>query len=141
MQFITISAVIGVMIFYSNGAALEVAGPSGALLAFALVGIITICVMECVSEFIQMFPTPNAIVEFVRIFVDKDLAWVVGLAYWLASLFTSISFYLDGDKVHLHVHFCHTNHSGCSFFRILGLGSVLPDGVSLRLGPFGDLGY
>ena len=79
------------MIFYSNGNALEVAGPSGALLAFALVGIITICVMECVSELIQMFPTPNAIVEFVRVFVDEDLAWVVGIAYWYtyASIFAT----------------------------------------------------
>ena len=70
------------MIFFSDGEALEVAGPSGALLAFAVVGLIAICVMECVSELIQMFPTPNAIVEFVRVFVDEDLAWVVGVAYW-----------------------------------------------------------
>lgn len=73
---------IGVTIFYSDGNALEVAGPSGALLAFTVVGIVAICVMECVSELIQMFPTPNAIVEFVRIFVDEDLAWVIGIGYW-----------------------------------------------------------
>ncbi|MCJ1280375.1 hypothetical protein MMC21_008202 [Puttea exsequens] len=79
--FITISAVIGVMIFFSDGEALELAGPSGALFAFVVVGVIAICVMECVSELIQMFPTPNAIVEFVRIFVDEDWAWVVGVAY------------------------------------------------------------
>lgn len=129
------------MIFYSNGAALEVAGPSGALLAFTLVGIITICVMECVSEFVQMFPTPNAIVEFVRIFVDEDLAWVVGLAYWLASLLTNLSSYSSGNKVHLHINLCHANHPGCDFYRILGLGSVLPDGVPLRFGTSCNLGY
>ena len=70
------------MIFYSDGEALAVAGPSGVILAFFIVGVITICVMECVSELAQMFPTPNAIVEYVRIFVDEDLAWVVGIAYW-----------------------------------------------------------
>ncbi|KAL9035774.1 MAG: hypothetical protein Q9214_006434, partial [Letrouitia sp. 1 TL-2023] len=80
--FIAVSTVIGVTIFYSDGKALEVAGPSGALLAFAIVGAVAICVMECVSELIQMFPTPNAIVEFVRIFVDEDLAWVIGIGYW-----------------------------------------------------------
>jgi amino acid transporter len=37
---------------------------------------------EGVSEFIQLFPAPNAIVEYVRAFVDKDLGWVVGIAYW-----------------------------------------------------------
>ena len=75
------------MIFFSNGEALEVAGPSGALLAFVVVGITAICVMECVSELVQMFPTPNAIVEFVRMFVDEDLAWVVGMAYWYLQCF------------------------------------------------------
>lgn len=81
-QFINLSTVIGVTIFYSDGYALEVAGPAGALLAFAVVGIVGISVMECVSELTQMFPTPNALVEFVRIFVDEDLAWVIGVVYW-----------------------------------------------------------
>ena len=79
---ITISNVIGITVFYGDGEALEVAGPSGALLAFAVVGVTSICVMEGISEMIQMFPTPNAIMEFVRVFVDEDLAWVVGIAYW-----------------------------------------------------------
>lgn len=79
---ITISSVIGVGIFFSDGEALEVAGPGGTLLAFAVVAVVAICVMECISEMIQMFPTPNAIMEFVRVFVDRDLAWVVGIAYW-----------------------------------------------------------
>ena len=79
---ITISSVIGVTVFYGDGEALEVAGPSGALLAFAIVGGVAIRVMEGISEMIQMFPTPNALMEFVRVFVDEDLAWVVGVAYW-----------------------------------------------------------
>ena len=69
-------------VFQADGEALEVAGPSGTLLAFAIVGVVAICVVECVSETIQMFPTPNAVMEFVRAFVDPDLAWVVGVAYW-----------------------------------------------------------
>ena len=79
---IVVSNVIGITVFYGDGEALEVAGPSGALLAFAIVGVTAICVMEGISEMIQMFPTPNAIMEFVRVFVDEDLAWVVGVAYW-----------------------------------------------------------
>ncbi|KAL9103249.1 MAG: hypothetical protein Q9163_001700 [Psora crenata] len=80
--FIAVSTVIGVTIFYSDGKTLQVAGPGGTLLAFALVGVVAICVMECVSELIQMFPTPNAMVEFIRIFVDEDLAWIIGIGYW-----------------------------------------------------------
>ena len=79
---ITISSVIGVTVFYGDGEALEVAGPSGALLGFAVIGVTAICVMEGISEMTQMFPTPNALMEFVRVFVDPDLAWVVGVSYW-----------------------------------------------------------
>ena len=79
---ITISAVIGTGIFYGDGSALEVAGPGGMLLAFCLVGIIAICVIEGISEMAQQFRTPNLLVEVMRAFVDPDLAWVVGIAYW-----------------------------------------------------------
>jgi amino acid permease len=47
-------------------------------------GIIAISVSECISELTQQFPVTNAIVEYVRTFVDEDLGWVVGFAYWYA---------------------------------------------------------
>lgn len=79
---ITASVIIGITIFYLDGEAVEVAGPGGALLAFAVIGFVAICTMEGISELIQMFPAPNAIMEYVRAFVDPDLAWVVGIAFW-----------------------------------------------------------
>ena len=66
---------IGITISYSDGEALEVARPSGTFLASAVMGITAICVMEGISEMIQLFPTPNATTEFVRVFVDEDRAW------------------------------------------------------------------
>lgn len=91
-QMISVSAVVGITIFYSAGAALAVAGPWGTLLAFILIGLVGICVVEGLSEMIQMFPAPNAIVEYVRHFVDPDLAWVIGISYWYtnASLFLTL---------------------------------------------------
>lgn len=79
---ITASAVIGITIFYSDGEALEIAGPGGTLLAYVVISIVAICVLEGVSEMIQIFPAPNAIMEYIRAFVDPDLAWVMGVAYW-----------------------------------------------------------
>ena len=38
--------------------------------------------MEGTSEMIQCFPVPNAPMEYVKAFVDPDLAWVVGMLYW-----------------------------------------------------------
>ncbi|KAH3979022.1 hypothetical protein HBI38_092300 [Parastagonospora nodorum] len=87
--FIVITSLIGSGIFSTGGPAIEVAGPGGALLALVIVGIIAICMAEGLSELTQLFPAPNAIVEYVRAFVDKDYAWVVGIAYW----FTYISIF------------------------------------------------
>ena len=68
--------------FAPTAQALEIAGPAGALLAIVVGGITAISVMECVSEFTQLFPAPNAIVNIIAAFVDEELAWVAGIAYW-----------------------------------------------------------
>ena len=52
------------------------------IVAVVVMGIITVAMSEGVSELTQIFPAPNAIVEYVKTFVDADLAWVVGIAYW-----------------------------------------------------------
>ena len=52
------------------------------LLALFIIGIIAAMMMEGVSEFVQLFPAPNAIYHYVRAFVDEDLAWIAGFAYW-----------------------------------------------------------
>lgn len=56
-----------------------------------ILGSIAAMVAETVSQFVQLFPAPNAVYEYVSAFVDADLAWVVGFAYWLVYL----SSYLD----------------------------------------------
>lgn len=79
---IGVSGVIGVTIFSSDGEIMNTAGPAGLLTALAVVAVTTICVMECIAELIIMWPVSNAMIEYVRTFVDEDLAIVVGIAYW-----------------------------------------------------------
>lgn len=55
------------------------------MLAFALIGLVAIAAMEGVCEMIVFWPIPNPMVEFVRAFVDPDLAIVVGIAYWYVT--------------------------------------------------------
>jgi amino acid transporter len=80
-QFIAVSAVIG-GVFAPTAQALKIAGPGGALVAIMVGGITAISVMECVSEFTQLFPAPNAIVDIIAAFLCEDWAWVAGIAYW-----------------------------------------------------------
>lgn len=59
----------------------EPEGPAGALISYVVVGIGVICIIEGIAEMIGYWPIANAMFEFVKAFVDKDLAIVVGLAY------------------------------------------------------------
>ena len=81
-----ISCVIGSGIFSGNGEALKAAGPGGLMLALTGVSLVTIAMLEGLSEMIQLFAAPNALVEYVRHFVDEDLAWLVGFAYWFVTI-------------------------------------------------------
>ncbi len=80
---IGISGILGgITIFSSSGAILAIVGPAGVLTTFAAVGLVAIFVMEGLSEMIELWPVSNAMMEFVKAFVDGDLATVVGIAYW-----------------------------------------------------------
>jgi len=79
---IVISGIIGMGLFENSGEALNIAGPGGGIVAFAIVGIGVNCVMEGIAEMICHWPIENAMVKFVTAFVDRDLATVVGIAYW-----------------------------------------------------------
>jgi amino acid transporter len=69
-------------VFQTSGAILAITGPGGLLTACAIIGTVAILVMEGLSEMVELWPISNAMVEFVKRFVDKDLGTVVGIAYW-----------------------------------------------------------
>jgi amino acid transporter len=81
-QFITISGVLGAGLYLDSGIMLSYGGGTAVLVAYALLGLLAILVMECIGEMICIWPIPNALVEFVRKFVDEDLGILVGIAYW-----------------------------------------------------------
>lgn len=90
--FMTFNIVFGVGYFQNTTYAFKVAGTGGAALAFFVVGFIAFCVVDCTSEMLSLFPIANPMVEFVRAFVDEDLATLVGTSYWLsyAAIFNSL---------------------------------------------------
>lgn len=84
-QTIAIGGVIGVTIFSTHGEILRLAGPGGLLVATLFVALTMICVMECIGELVILWPVSNAMVEYVRVFVDEDWAIICGIAYWLVD--------------------------------------------------------
>ncbi|KAF8244933.1 hypothetical protein K440DRAFT_491895, partial [Wilcoxina mikolae CBS 423.85] len=83
-QCITISGTIGLGLSVDSGEVLRVAcaGPGGAITAFAIVSFIAVLVMAGLKEMLASFPLPNAMAEYVKVFVDEDLGTVVGITYW-----------------------------------------------------------
>lgn len=79
---LAISGIIGVTIWQGNGLVLSIAGPAGLLTGVGFVGVTSICVMESLSEMIILWPVAMGLYEYVRAFVDHDLAVVIALAYW-----------------------------------------------------------
>jgi yeast amino acid transporter len=71
-----------VTVFQTSGAILAITGPGGLLTACATIGMTSIFVCEGLSEMVEHWPVSNAMVEFVKHFVDEDLGTTVGVAYW-----------------------------------------------------------
>lgn len=81
-QFITISAVVGAGIYTRPGLMLRVGGPGAVIVAFAILGFLAWTVSVSIAEMVLIWPVSNALVLFVRNFVDDELGTVVGIAYW-----------------------------------------------------------
>jgi yeast amino acid transporter len=79
---IAIGGVLGVTIFSTDGEIMHTTGPAGLLTAMAFVALTMIFVMKCLAEFIVMWPVSNAMIEYVKAFLDPDMAIVIGIAYW-----------------------------------------------------------
>ena len=83
---ITISAMINVGFYIRSGIVLRTAGPLALVLSFAILTFLAWGVMQCITEMLVIWPIPGALVEFVRVFVDEDLALTVGAIYWSVHL-------------------------------------------------------
>ncbi|KKK14130.1 hypothetical protein AOCH_000811 [Aspergillus ochraceoroseus] len=79
---ITISGVLGAGLYIQSGTILRVAGPGAVLIAFTVMGLLAWMVMQCIGEFLALWPISGALVEYVAKFVDEDLGIAVGIAYW-----------------------------------------------------------
>lgn len=83
---ITIRGVLGVGLYVRSGTVLWIAGPAAVLIAFPVMGLLAWLVMQCIGEMLALWPISGALVEYVGVFVDKQLGTAVGIAYWFVTL-------------------------------------------------------
>ena len=79
---ITVSAVFNVGFYIRSGTVLRTAGLLALFLSFAILTLLAWGVMQCITEMLSIWPVSGALVDFVRVIVDEDLALTVGVAYW-----------------------------------------------------------
>lgn len=86
---ITLNGTLGTGLYWGGGRILEIGGPVAACLSFLLLGVLAWMVMQCITEFLCMWPVPGALSVYVSSFVDEDLGIAVGITYWFTY---SVSF-------------------------------------------------
>ncbi|EST09143.1 Amino acid permease/ SLC12A domain protein [Kalmanozyma brasiliensis GHG001] len=108
MTMIAIGGIIGPGLLVGSGQALASAGPVGALIAFAITGLIVFFVLQALGEMATLFAIRGSFVEYAGRFVDPALGFVCGWVYWelwisvLANEYNAVAIvirYWDGAQV------------------------------------------
>ena len=79
---ICIGGTIGMGLVLSSSDILRLSGSTGAIVAYAMMGIVVAAVMSCIAEMVSLIPEAGAITLFPSRFGDASLGFAVGVGYW-----------------------------------------------------------
>ncbi|KAG9245467.1 amino acid permease/ SLC12A domain-containing protein [Calycina marina] len=102
LQMIAIGGTIGTGLFIGSGAAIAEAGPVGALIGFASVGVLVYSVMQSFAEMGTHLPVTGAFTSYATRFVDPSLGFAMGWIYWFSWACT---FALELTAVGIIIHY------------------------------------
>jgi amino acid permease len=85
---IAIGGAIGTGLFFASGSAISHAGPGGALLAYATMGLAVFCMMQSLGEMATQLPIRGSFETYAERFVDSSFAFAVGWNYWFSWAIT-----------------------------------------------------
>ena len=88
LQMIAIGGSIGTGLFLAMGGTIRDAGPGGAMVGYAIMGIIVYCMMTALGEMATEYPVPGAFTAYANRFVDKAWGFTNGWSYWFGSSMT-----------------------------------------------------
>jgi len=84
VNMITIGGAIGTGLFLNSGYSVHEGGSGGALLSFAIGGVMVYLVMTSLGEMATFMPVAGAFETYCNKFVDPAFAFAVGWMYWLS---------------------------------------------------------
>lgn len=82
ISMIAIGGSIGTGIFLASGNAIYTAGPGGAILAYALIGIMVYFLMTSLGEMSTLIPVTGTFCEYSSRFVDPAFGFAMSYNYW-----------------------------------------------------------
>lgn len=82
MTMIAIGGAIGTGLFVASGGTIAQAGPGGALVAYAVIGLMVFLLMQSLGEMATHIPTPGAFSEYASRFVSPSFGFATGWNYW-----------------------------------------------------------
>ncbi len=123
INLIAIGGAIGTGLFVATGASVSSAGPGGAVLSYAVIGLAVYFVMTALGEMATHRPVPGAFEAYSRDYVDPAFGFMMGWNYWYASAMT-IAVELVATSIVMKFWFPDSNSalwSAISLLLLLGL--------------------
>ena len=120
LTMIAIGGAVGTGLFLASGGAIAQAGPGGALVAYAIMGIAVYCMMQSLGEMATQYPIAGSFEAYAERFVDPSLAFAAGWNYWLSWTITLAAELVAGALI-VKFWFPHANTTlwAMGFFSIL----------------------
>ncbi len=88
LSMIAIGGSIGTGLFMASGTAISAAGPGGALMAYAAIGLMVYFLMTSLGEMATYLPTSGSFSTYASRFVDPSLGFALGWNYWFNWVIT-----------------------------------------------------
>lgn len=82
LSMIAIGGSIGTGLFVASGATVSQAGPGGALLAYAVVGLMVYFLMTSLGELAAYMPVSGSFATYGARYVDEGFGFAIGWNYW-----------------------------------------------------------
>ncbi|KAL1919994.1 uncharacterized protein VTP21DRAFT_1140 [Calcarisporiella thermophila] len=91
LAMISIGGTIGTGLFLASGNSVATAGPAGALVAYAIIGLMVYCMMMSLGEMATFMPLSGSFNHYSGRFVDPALGFALGWNYFFSWAVTMAS--------------------------------------------------
>ena len=120
LTMIAIGGAIGTGLFFASGGAITRAGPGGAMVAYAVMGLAVYCMMQSLGEMAPQLPNRGSFETYAERFIDPSFGFAVGWNYWFSWAVTLAAELVAGALI-VKFWFPHSNSTlwAMGFFSLL----------------------